>query len=102
MADPLAFYLCFVFTYRCEGFGSHTLGGGGGLLNPAVHCLSAMGYQPSGKQNMCLHLGCGRVEPSGFMRAADATEAADGQWSSQRSHFGVGRLFVLPAPGRGG
>lgn len=73
-----------------------------GFLNPAVHRLSAAGYQPSGKQNACSHLGCGHAAPGGFMRVADATEAADGRWSSRRSLFGMGRLFVGLAPGRSG
>lgn len=36
------------------------------------------------------------------MRVADATETADGRWSSRRSLFGMGRLFVGLAPGRSG
>ena len=67
----------FVFFY-----GDHVhLASSSSFLNPAVHRLSAAGYQPSGKQNVCSHLVCGCVEPGGFARAADATEAADGQWS---------------------
>lgn len=34
------------------------------MLNPDVHLLPATGYQPSGKQNTCSHLGCSHASPA--------------------------------------
>lgn len=51
MESPAIFFLFFFF------YGDRVhLERSGIFLNPAVHCLSARGYQPSGMQNACWQL----------------------------------------------